>query len=135
MEQNLTLIWIAAFVGAFAYFLLKARKNAKDAAANGIPFDFGKALIGDWFEILVAFGLVYWYLETGGKGVDIPGLANLDFTNMVGSFAAGLVIAYIGVNYALGLLDSMLNAIPAVNVKLADRTRRNIRNEVKEANG
>lgn len=129
-----TLIWVAAFLGAFAYFLLKARKNAKDAAANGIKFNFGKALVGDWFEILVSFGLVFWYLSTGGKGLEIPGLEKLDFTTFASSFSAGLVIAYIGVNYALGVIDTMINAIPVINVKLADNTRRTIRAEVKENN-
>lgn len=122
-----TSIWIATFLGVLAYFLLKARKNQLDAQAANIPFDFWKALSGDWFDGAVSLGLSYLFLSSGGDGIElpieIPGL-NINFSSTFGAFMTGIVISYVGVNYIMGLIGQ----IPAF--KVGDNTRKELRETI-----
>ena len=117
--QTLTAIWIAAYLGVVAYFLLKAAKNRKQAQAANLPFSFGAALATDWLDFVISAIAMYLFLSNGGSSIQIPGLS-LDFSSQLAAFMTGIFTPYVVVNYVLGLVST----IPGLNV--GDKARKEI---------
>jgi len=125
MEQVLTQIWIAAYLGVVAYFLLKAAKNRKQAQAANLPFSFGEALLKDWLDFVISAIAMYLFLSNGGSSITIPGLS-LDFSSQLAAFGTGIVTPYVVVNYVMGLIST----IPGLDV--GDKARKEITQVVDE---
>lgn len=123
--QTLTSIWVAAYLGVIAYFLLKAAKNRKQAQAANLPFSFGEALTKDWLDFLISAIAMYLFLSNGGATIQIPGLS-LDFSSQFAAFGTGIVTPYIVVNYVFGLAST----IPGLD--LGNKARKEIMSVVDE---
>lgn len=119
MENHLTQIWIAAYLGVVAYFLLKANKNKKQAQAANLPFSFGEALAKDWLDLLISGIAMYLFLSNGGSSIQIPGLS-IDFSSQLAAFMTGIFTPYVVVNYVLGLVST----IPGLDI--GDKARKQI---------